>query len=118
MGSAPPSADGQLSTETIIAISQFQAEKGLEVTGEVTPQLVGILAVLFLLRFIWTFNKFEDIFLLNGGAANTEVLPVQIYDQLFSRKNVGASSAVALIMAAVLFLLVGIYFKWFLVEED
>ena len=25
------------------------------------PQLMGILAVLFLLRFIWTFNKFDDI---------------------------------------------------------
>ncbi len=82
------------------------------------PQLRAVFGTLFLLRFIWTFNKFEDIFLLNGGAANTEVLPVQVYDQLFSRKNVGASSAVALIMAAVLFLLVGIYFKWFLVEED
>jgi hypothetical protein len=35
---------GDLSTETIIAISQFQAEKGLEVTGEVSPQLAGILS--------------------------------------------------------------------------
>lgn len=35
--------DGELSTETIIAISQFQAEKGMEATGEVTPQLLGIL---------------------------------------------------------------------------
>jgi hypothetical protein len=44
LGYDPGAADGQLSTETIIAISQFQAEKGLGVTGEVTPQLVGILA--------------------------------------------------------------------------
>ena len=29
--------------------------------------IAGILAVLFLLRFIWTFNKFDDIFLLTGG---------------------------------------------------
>jgi hypothetical protein len=35
--------DGELSTATIIAISQFQAEKGMEATGEVTPQLLGIL---------------------------------------------------------------------------
>jgi len=33
------------------------------------PQLLGILSTLFLLRFIWTFNKFDDIFLLTGGAA-------------------------------------------------
>ncbi|MDA9930968.1 sugar ABC transporter permease, partial [Alphaproteobacteria bacterium] len=31
------------------------------------PFIAGILAVLFLLRFIWTFNKFDDIFLLTGG---------------------------------------------------
>jgi hypothetical protein len=33
------------------------------------PMLMGILSVLFLLRFIWTFNKFDDIFLLTGGNA-------------------------------------------------
>ena len=36
--------DGTASMETTIAISQFQAERGMEVTGEVTPQLAGILA--------------------------------------------------------------------------
>ena len=36
--------DGTATLETTIAISQFQAEKGLKVTGEVTPQLIGILA--------------------------------------------------------------------------
>ena len=30
------------------------------------PQLLGILSVLFLLRFIWTFNKFDDIFPVDG----------------------------------------------------
>jgi multiple sugar transport system permease protein len=29
----------------------------------VDPAALGILSVLFLLRFIWTFNKFDDIFL-------------------------------------------------------
>ena len=43
---------------------------------------------------------------------------MQIYNWLFARKNVGAASAVALIMATVLFLLVGIYFKWFMTEEE
>jgi len=36
--------DGELSLETTIAISQFQAEKGVEVTGEVSPQLAGMLS--------------------------------------------------------------------------
>jgi peptidoglycan hydrolase-like protein with peptidoglycan-binding domain len=36
-------ADGQMGTQTAVAISSFQAEQGMEVTGEVSPQLVGIL---------------------------------------------------------------------------
>jgi hypothetical protein len=36
--------DGNLGTQTIIAISEFQAEKGQTITGEVSPQLAGILA--------------------------------------------------------------------------
>jgi hypothetical protein len=44
LGYDPGNTDGELSVETTIAISQFQAEQGMEVTGEVTPQLLGILA--------------------------------------------------------------------------
>ncbi len=44
LGYDPGNTDGEMSLETTIAISQFQAEKGLEVTGEVSPQLAGILA--------------------------------------------------------------------------
>jgi peptidoglycan hydrolase-like protein with peptidoglycan-binding domain len=36
--------DGIESTETTIAISQFQAENGMDVTGKPSPQLAGILA--------------------------------------------------------------------------
>jgi hypothetical protein len=44
LGFDPGKADGEMSLETIIAISQFQSENGMEVTGEVTPQLIGLLA--------------------------------------------------------------------------
>ena len=36
--------DGESTTETIVAISQYQAEKGMDVTGETSPQLAGILS--------------------------------------------------------------------------
>ncbi len=81
------------------------------------PQLRAVFGTLFLLRFIWTFNKFDDVFLLTGGVAGTEVLPVQIYNQLFSRQNVGTAAATAVVMAVILFIIIGIYFRWFLVEE-
>jgi len=82
------------------------------------PQLRTVMGTLFLLRFIWTFNKFDDIFLLSGGAAGTEVIPIQIYQWLFSRRNVGVSSAVAVVMALILGALVLVYLRWFLPEEE
>jgi hypothetical protein len=36
--------NGEVSLETTIAISTFQAEKGMDVSGEVTPQLFGALS--------------------------------------------------------------------------
>ncbi|MCC7210179.1 MAG: sugar ABC transporter permease, partial [Anaerolineae bacterium] len=81
------------------------------------PQLRAVFGTLFLLRFIWTFNKFEDVFLLTGGAARTKLITIEIYDQLFSARNVGGAAALALVLAAILFVVVAIYFRWFLVEE-
>ncbi len=37
-------ANGEMNLDTTIAISQFQAEYGMDATGEITPQLIGILA--------------------------------------------------------------------------
>lgn len=36
-------ANGELTTATIVAISKFQAENSLEVTGEPSPQLAGVI---------------------------------------------------------------------------
>jgi len=43
LGYDPGAADGNAGTKTIIAVSRFQAEHNLEVTGEITPQLAGII---------------------------------------------------------------------------
>ena len=77
------------------------------------PQLKAVLAVLFLLRFIWTFNKFDDVFLLTGGAAGTKVITVQILDWLRGRGDVGAASMLSLILAGILVVLVALYFVFF-----
>ena len=81
------------------------------------PQLRGVFSVLFLLRFIWTFNKFDDIFLLTGGSAGTKVITVQIVEWLRGRGDIGAAAALGLVLAAILIVLLIIYFKWFY-EED
>lgn len=76
------------------------------------PQLAGILAVLFLLRFIWTFNKFDDIFLLTGGAAGTRTLTVDVYEQAFAVSNLGAGAAVAVTVFVVLLASALLFFKF------
>ncbi len=43
LGYEPGATNGEMTTATIVAISKFQAEHELEVTGEVTPQLAGVL---------------------------------------------------------------------------
>ncbi|MBZ0294704.1 MAG: sugar ABC transporter permease, partial [Anaerolineae bacterium] len=40
------------------------------------PELRYVLGAIFLLRLLWTFNKFDDIWLLTGGGYGTNVLPV------------------------------------------
>ena len=76
------------------------------------PNLAGILAVLFLLRFMFLINKFEDIFLLTGGAAGTKNLPVMIYDEAFARSDIGSGSAVAMILFAVLLAFMFVYYRF------
>ena len=73
----------------------------------VLPQLLPTIAVLTVLRFIWTFNNFDDIYLLTGGGAGTQVVAVRVYDYLINRGDIGAAAAQALVLAAILAVLVG-----------
>ena len=81
------------------------------------PMLLGILSVLFLLRFIWTFNKFDDIFLLTGGSAGTRTLTVNVYEQAFAISNIGAGAAVAVVIFGFL-LAFSIFFLKFISREE
>lgn len=82
------------------------------------PQLLPTIAVLCVLRFIWTFNNFDDIYLLTGGGAGTEVVSVRVFDLLTARGDIGAAAAQALVLAAILAVLVGIYLKFFGKQEE
>ncbi len=76
------------------------------------PQLVGILSTLFLLRFIWTFNKFDDIFLLTGGAAGTKTLTIAVYDEAFAQANLGAGAAASVVLFMILAVFMVLYFRF------
>lgn len=73
------------------------------------PQLAGVLTTMFLLRFMWTFNKFDDVFLLTGGAAGTKTVPVEIYTYSFGQGDLGAGAAVAMLLFVFLAVFLIVY---------
>lgn len=68
----------------------------------ICPQLRNVTLLLVLLRFIWTFNKFDDVYLLTGGGAGTQVVSIRVYQFLTAYSNVGASTAESLLLAVLL----------------
>ncbi len=75
------------------------------------PQITAIISILFMIRFIWNFNKFEDIFLLTGGASGTRTLPINVYQQGFGVSDIGMGSAVSIVIVLLLIIFMFIYFK-------
>jgi len=71
-----------------------------------------------LLRFIWSFQSFNDVYLLTGGAGGTEVLAVRVYTELITKANIGSASAYGLTMTAVLLVLLAFYFLANRRQED
>jgi multiple sugar transport system permease protein len=81
------------------------------------PQLSTVLATLFLFRFIWTINKFDDIFLLTGGQAGTKVMTIKVYDYAFGEFDIGAGSALAMVLFGILSVFLFVYFRWIVRER-
>ncbi len=73
------------------------------------PELRYIVGAIFLLRLIWTFNKFDDIFLLTGGGFGTNVLPVLTYQFSFKMFNFGKGAATAMILLLALIIFLAAY---------
>ncbi len=80
------------------------------------PELRYVLGTLFLLRLMWTFNKFDDIFLLTSGGFGTKVLPVLTYEFSFRLYDFGRGAATAMFlfifMAVFMFIYVRTVLEW------
>ncbi len=84
------------------------------------PELRYVLGALFLLRLIWTFNKFDDIFLLNGGGFGTKVLPILTVEFSFKLRDFGKGAATGMILLAILAVFLFFYVRIVMknVEEE
>ena len=75
------------------------------------PQITAVISILFMIRFIWNFNKFEDVFLLTGGASGTRTLPINVYQQGFAISDIGMGSAVSIVIVTLLLIFMYLYFR-------
>ncbi|MBC8532772.1 ABC transporter permease subunit [Yeguia hominis] len=77
------------------------------------PMIRGVSTVCIILQLIWTFNNFENIYLLTNGGPNdaTYTLPILTYFTAFFRSKIGYASAIATLMLVVLLVISLIYLK-------
>lgn len=77
----------------------------------VLPQLLPTVALLCLFRMVMAFNEFDDVYLLTGGAAGTQVASVRVYEQLTGSGDIGGASATAAVMAVFLAAALVVYLR-------
>lgn len=84
------------------------------------PQLSEVLAVVIVFRTIWTFNKFEEIYLLTRGGPGTSTFNLAIYsfEQSIANLKMGVGAATGVVMMFILFIGSLIYLNLFKFEED
>jgi multiple sugar transport system permease protein len=75
------------------------------------PELKYVLGTVFLLRWIWNFNKFADIWLLTR---QVQTLPIYAYQTAFANYNQGQAAAIAMVLFLALMGFVLMYVSWVL----
>jgi len=83
------------------------------------PQLKTVLALVVVFRTIWTFNKFEEIYLLTRGGPGTATFNLAVYafEQATANLKLGAAAATGVVMLTVLF---GgsVLYLWLIQQEE
>lgn len=85
----------------------------------VLPQIRPVTMVCTTLMFIWTFNNFDNIYLLTGGGPDgaTQVMSVLSYYSAFARMNMGYASAISTVMLVFMMILAVFYIKMVMKED-
>ncbi|MDR1617429.1 MAG: sugar ABC transporter permease [Treponema sp.] len=77
------------------------------------PMLKPVTMISTVLMFIWTFNNFENIYLLTAGGPSyaTFVLPILSYFIAFYRSQLGYASAISTVMLVALLAMALVYMR-------
>ena len=83
------------------------------------PQLKAVLAVVVVFRTIWTFNKFEEIYLLTRGGPGTSTFNLAVYafEQATANLKLGVAAATGVLMLVFLFASSVLYLRLVRQEE-
>lgn len=84
------------------------------------PQLTEVLTVVVVFRTIWTFNKFEEIYLLTRGGPGTSTfnLAIYSYEQSIANLKMGVGAATGVVMMVILFLGSLVYLRLFKFDKE
>jgi ABC-type sugar transport system permease subunit len=84
------------------------------------PQLAEVLLVVVVFRTIWTFNKFEEIYLLTRGGPGTSTFNLAIYsfEQSIANLRMGVGAAAGVVMMALLFVGSIVYIRLFKFDSE
>lgn len=84
------------------------------------PYVLPVFILTALLRTIWTFHKFEIIYLLTGGGPldTTTTLPILVYQKAFVDFELGRAAAIAILTFLILAVLIAAYFLLMRRAED
>lgn len=97
--------------ESLFEAAEIDGASGWQKFRYITLQeIFFVVGALILLRFIWNFNKFEEVFLLTDISVKT--LPIYIYLKAFiGTMELGTASALAVIQFLILIGIILIYVK-------
>lgn len=84
------------------------------------PQLRGISSVVLLLSFIWNFQHFENIYIMTGGgpAKATTTFSIAVYQTAFQAFDLGRAGAIGIWWMLLLSLLVFVYLRFMMSEDE
>jgi multiple sugar transport system permease protein len=82
------------------------------------PLMKPAILVALLFRTLDAFRIFDNIFIMTGGAQDTESVSILGYNQLIERLNLGLGSAVSVLIFLSVFLIAFLFIKGFGVKMD
>ncbi len=80
------------------------------------PNMKAAIMVALLFRSLDAFRVFDSIFVMTGGANNTETVSFLAYRQTISRLEIGLGSAVSVLLFLCVVLICAIFIKGFKVD--